>query len=165
MSAALEIGKWFMKKSMVKVSDYLDPNCIVFLDADDRDEALSQLVDVLYQNNKITDKESFYKAILEREKIVSTGIGMSVAIPHAKLKGFDDFFIAIGMQKEKALEWNSLDKAPVRLIFMIGGPEDQQTEYLNILSKLTHLIKDETLRKKIFLLDSSNQIFKHLEKF
>lgn len=165
MSVALEIGKWFKKKDMVKVSDYLDPSCIVFLHAKNRDEALMELVDVLYKNNKIDDKESFYQAILEREKIVSTGIGMSVAIPHAKLKGFDNFFIAIGMQKEEPLEWNSLDKAPVRLIFMIGGPQDQQTEYLNILSKLTHVIKDETLRKKIFLLESSEEIFKQLEKF
>jgi len=71
--------------------------------------------------------------MLEREKIVSTGIGMGVAIPHAKLTSVEDFFIAIGILS-KGVQWNALDGGPVRLIFMIGGPDDKQTAYLQILS-------------------------------
>ena len=72
---------------------------------------------------------------------------MGVAVPHAKMDNFTDFFIAVGIQKQKGLDWNALDKAPVRLIFMIGGPEDKQSEYLQILSLLTSAIKDVELRK------------------
>ena len=72
---------------------------------------------------------------VKREKIVSTGIGMGVAIPHAKLPSFDRFFLAVGLQKVKdGIDWDALDGAPVRLIFMIGGPANQQTDYLKILS-------------------------------
>ena len=103
--------------------------------------------------------KQFYNAIIKREQIVSTGIGMGVAIPHAKLEDFDHFFLAVGIQKVKeGIEWNALDGASVRLIFMIGGPADQQTEYLKILSCLTAAIKDETRRKHILSADSTDQV-------
>ncbi len=65
------------------------------------------------------------------------------------LQGYDEFFIAIGVQTKKGIEWNALDGSPVRLIFMIGGPENKQTEYLKILSHLTMAIKNEERRKKL----------------
>ncbi len=52
---------------------------------DSRDEALEQLVDLLEKAGKLKNPKVFHDAILEREKIVSTGIGLGVAIPHAKL--------------------------------------------------------------------------------
>jgi PTS system nitrogen regulatory IIA component len=112
---------------------------------------LHQLVHSVQESGKIEDEESFFKAIIEREKIVSTGIGMGVAIPHAKLHSYNHFFIAIGILK-KPVEWNALDGAPVRLVFMIGGPDDKQTEYLQLLSSLTQAIKDEDRRKRLLTL-------------
>lgn len=132
------------------LSDLIDEGVICFLDADNRDTALHKLVDALADDNKILDKEAFFEAIIKREKIVSTGIGMGVAIPHAKLPTFDRFFLAVGLQKAKeGIDWDGLDGAPVRLIFMIGGPADQQTDYLKILSRVTAAIKDEDRRKKL----------------
>jgi nitrogen PTS system EIIA component len=133
----------------VAISRYLDERLILMLEATSRDEAIDQLIDAFDRADKLKDKTAFRQAIFQREKIVSTGIGMGVAIPHAKLEGYKDFFIAIGLQKQNGIEWNALDGRPVKLIFMIGGPEDRQTEYLKILSKLTLAIKDEERRKKL----------------
>ena len=77
---------------------------------------------------------------------------MNVAFPHAKLPLLDKFFIAIGVLR-KSVDWRSLDGAPVRLVFMIGGPDDKQTEYLQILSGLTKSIKEEERRKKLLTLN------------
>ncbi len=144
-----DFKKHFIKEDPVVISDYLDENLVCFLDAATQPEALQALIDRLFDQGELKDKEAFMHAILEREKIVSTGIGIGIAIPHAKLEGYDDFFIAIGIQKANGIEWNSLDGLPVRLIFMIGGPEDRQTEYLNILSMITGAIKDEERRKDL----------------
>lgn len=133
----------------MEIAHYLDPRLVTFLDAQDRDGVLRALVDTLATTGKLHNQEQFLQAILEREKIVSTGIGIGVAIPHAKLSGYNDFFIVVGIQKNRGIEWNALDGSLVRLIFMIGGPEDKQTEYLKILSRLTLAIKDEELRKKL----------------
>lgn len=142
---------------MIKISKYLDPNLVAFLDVDSRDDAIRSLVDKIYLAGKLQNKHSFYEAIIERERIVSTGIGMGAAIPHAKLSSYDDFFIAIGILR-KGLDWKALDGAPVRVIFLIGGPDDKQTEYLQILSSLTQAIKDEQIRKKMLTLNSPKDI-------
>lgn len=136
------------------IAKYLDKRLILFLDVEERVAALHLLIDALDQAGKLADKERFARAIFVREAIVSTGIGAGIAVPHAKLEGYPDFFIAVAIQKGKGIDWTALDGAPVHLIFMIGGPEDRQGDYLEILSKLTHAIRDEERRKK--LLSSRN---------
>jgi PTS system nitrogen regulatory IIA component len=149
---------------MTTIQDVLDPELVTFLTATDRNEALLALVDRLNEAGKLRDREIFYQAILEREQIVSTGIGMGVAIPHAKLPNYNNFFIAIGVSKT-GLEWNSLDNYAVRLIFLIGGPDDKQTEYLQILSSLTLAIKDEERRKQMLSADNAEDLIQVFNKF
>lgn len=151
-------------KSMIKISNYLDKQFITFLGVETRDEALLAMVEVLGAAGKIDNKDDFFQALVDRETIVSTGIGMGVAIPHAKLPSYDDFFIAIGILKD-GVEWDALDGAPVRIIFMIGGPDDKQTEYLQILSGITVAIKDEERRKKMLTLKSPTSIIKLFKDF
>lgn len=127
------------------------------MQSEDRVGVLRELVELLDRQHKIEDKEVFFKAIMDREKIVSTGIGMGVALPHAKLPGYDSFFIAIGIHS-KGIAWDALDGLPVRLVFMIGGPDDKQTEYLQLLSRLTLAVKDEERRKKMLQLSHSKDI-------
>lgn len=142
---------------MVQISKYMAPELVTFLDVQTREESLQAMVDVLDAAGKLHDRKSFYSAIMEREKIVSTGVGMGIAIPHAKLSSYEDFFIAIGILK-RGVDWKSLDQAPVRSIFMIGGPENEQTKYLQILSAITVAIKDEEKRKKLLSLNSKEAI-------
>lgn len=130
----------------------MKPKHVVFLTAESRDDALQKLVHQLHEQGEVEDEKMFLQAIIEREKIVSTGIGMGVAIPHAKFPTFNHFFIAIGILR-KPIDWHALDRAPVRIVFMIGGPDDKQTEYLQILSGLTQMIKDEGKRKKLLTLE------------
>ena len=143
--------------SSLLISKYLNPKLLIQLQSDQRDAALKELVELLAAEDKLKDKQLFYQAILERERIVSTGIGMGVAIPHAKLSGYPHFFIAIGIHY-KGIAWDSIDGLPVRLIFLIGGPDDKQTEYLQLLSHLTLAIKDEEVRKKMLQLSRPEDI-------
>lgn len=136
---------------IMPISQYMSPDQVVFLETTSRDETLRALVHHLYLTGKIKEEEPFYHAIINREKIVSTGIGMGVAIPHAKMASFDQFFIALGIL-QKPVDWHSIDGAFVHFVFMIGGPDDKQTEYLKILSSLTQMIKDEERRKKLLTL-------------
>lgn len=149
---------------MIKIFRYLDPRVVLFLDVATRDEALHAIIEKLESIGRVKDKEKFYQAIMDRERIVSTGIGMGVAIPHAKLSDYDDFFVAIAVLQH-GVDWQALDDAPARLIFMIGGPDDKQTEYLQILSSLTSSLKDEARRKKLLTLNSSDAIIDLFKAF
>jgi PTS system nitrogen regulatory IIA component len=142
---------------MKPLSSYMKPDLIVFLDATMRDEAIQTLVDTLGTTNTVSDAKAFNQAILDREKLVSTGIGMGVALPHAKMEICHSFFICLGILN-KGVNWKAIDNAPVRIVFMIGGPDDKQTEYLQILSNLTQFIKKEDIRKKLLTLNSKEAI-------
>lgn len=148
----------FTELKPVRLSEYIDPELITFLDVSDQREGLTALVDLLEERGKLQDRERFFQAILSREKIVSTGIGIGIAIPHAKLAGYSEFFLAIGLQGEKGIPWQALDGLPVHAIFMIGGPEDRQAEYLNILSMITTAVKDEVRRKALFAAKSVDEV-------
>jgi len=142
---------------MKAIVNYMDEDLIFFLTTNTRDEALKVLVDEIAQAKDLPHADAFYRAICDREKLISTGIGMGVAIPHAKMAEYDTFFIAIGIL-QKGIDWQALDQAPVRIIFLIGGPDDKQTEYLQVLSHLTLLIKNEEIRKKMLTLNSKKAI-------
>lgn len=146
----------------MKVYDYLNAKLVFFLDVESKDDALTQIVDKTVEGINLPEGERFKKAIFDREKIVSTGIGMGVAIPHAKLTAYDDFFISVAILKT-GIEWNALDGTPVRLIFLIGGPDDKQTEYLKILSSLTGVLRDEELRKNLIGASSGKEVMSLFE--
>lgn len=150
---------------MKKISGYLEPSLIEFLDVSTRNETIDTLIDSLDEAGKLPDRDAFRKAIFDREELVSTGIGMGVAVPHAKLKGFKDFFIAVGIQQKKGIDWNAIDKGPVRLIFLIGGPDDRQSEYLKMLSQLTVAIKDQNLRKELMNASTVDEVCDAFSRF
>lgn len=133
---------------MSQLIDYLDDECVLFLSSNSKEEVLRKLVESVAVQKKVTEKDRFYQAIIDRENLVSTGVGMGIAIPHAKLNVCQDFFIAVAVLK-KGLEWNAIDDSLVRLVFLIGGPETRQTEYLKILSLITAAMRDEHLRKRL----------------
>lgn len=129
-------------------ADYIDSRFIQFLTPEKRDEVITALVESPSRLELIPSKESFIAAVLEREEIVSTGIGMGVAIPHAKLHNIESFFISVGILSQ-GIDWKAMDGRPVRLVFLIGGPINKQSEYLKILSSLTMCIKEENVRKNL----------------
>lgn len=147
------------------LSKYLQEKLILFLEEEEKPSAIARLVDLLDREGKLSsEKHFFHSAILEREKLVSTGIGIGVAVPHAKLLGSDHFFIAIGIQKKNGIDWDAVDGALVRLIFMIGGPENKQAEYLRILSWITQAMREGSKRKQILQSNSPKEVLSVLQE-
>lgn len=131
------------------ITKYLSKECILFIkDAENRSRVLELLIEAAHAAGKVKDKLRFAKAVAARELIVSTGIGIGVAVPHAKLKTFDSFFVALGIV-ETGVDWEALDGQPVHLVFLVGGPEDNQKEYLQILAKIVQVVKDGEKREKL----------------
>ena len=146
------------KEKPISFFDYLDSKTVVFLNVSTREEALKELIEVSNRADKLKDKEEFQEAIFKRERILSTGIGLGIAVPHTRLASYKDFFIVIGIQKGKGIEWNALDNLSVNLIFMIGGPDGNQTEYLKILAHLTWVLKNPEKRKALLEATSEDEV-------
>ncbi|MCD6181335.1 MAG: PTS sugar transporter subunit IIA [Candidatus Cloacimonetes bacterium] len=133
---------------IIKVSDLLTQNEIIDIQATSKKEALEEMLAVICKSEKITKPKAFVKGIFDREKMMSTGIGYEIAIPHVRLKSVKDFVMAVGRSKQ-GIEYASIDDKPVKLIFMIGASEGQDKAYIALLSRLMLRLKNPEFMDKM----------------
>ena len=133
----------------IDILEMIDERHMTFLPSATPKEAIETLLSLLAKTESISDKEQVLQAVLHREKIVSTGIGLGIALPHARIDGIDRFLIAMGIKEEGSIAWPSLDSLPVRIVFLIIGPQNQDHLYLQVLSKLTEIIRTEEIRDQL----------------
>jgi len=138
-----------MLETKSHLEEFIKKEHICFPKEKSQEGILKSLIQKAVNTGALPSFETFYDAILQRESIISTGIGMGVAIPHAKIKECNDFFMVVGIHGDDGVDWNAIDGFKVKLIFLIGGPVNYHKEYLSILSELTHFIKDEGRRHQI----------------
>ena len=82
----------------MKLKDILtDDQIVIPLKSQSKDDVIKEMVDYLYKLKKIQDKNKILKAILDREKVMSTGVGDRVAIPHGKAEGVKDIIALFGI--------------------------------------------------------------------
>lgn len=120
------------------------------LKAQDKKKILLELADEVAKSSKLRDKKAFVKALLERERLGSTGIGNSLAIPHAKINEVKDFILVFG-RKEEGVDFGALDGEKTFLFFILASPKNEVGGHLKIMAKISHLAKDkfviESLKK------------------
>ena len=133
---------------VLKVSDLINEDFIIDLKSNNKEDTLNELLDVICKSEKITNSKIFRKEIFKREKLMSTGIGYEIAIPHARHKSVTDFVIALGRKKE-GMEYASIDDKPVKLIFMIGASDKQDKDYIKLLSRIVLRLKNQEFVDKL----------------
>lgn len=134
---------------MIKLSRFIDDKLISFdLKGTKKEEIIAELVELAGNSELVKNKDELLKAVLEREKLVTTGVGYNVAFPHAKTKAVRGVVIAFGRKKE-GVDFEAMDRKPVNLFFLIAAPEDAIGAHLNVMAKLSFLMKSEKNRQKL----------------
>ncbi|MEO1022018.1 MAG: PTS sugar transporter subunit IIA [Bacteroidota bacterium] len=118
------------------------------LDVDDKFDAINALVDSLSTQLGGETLEKVREAVLERERIMSTGVGKGLAIPHAKTPVLDTTYAAFALLNEE-LDYDSLDGNPVRLIFLLVGPTDANSTHIKMLSRISRLMNSTSFRERL----------------
>ncbi len=121
-------------------------------------KAIEELALVFKDTDVCSDIDILINALKEREEIMSTGIGLGMAIPHAKIKPVNKLSFAIGIS-QKGIDFDSIDGNPVHLIVLVAAGERQHKDYLKLLSHIMGVLKDEEVRKKIINSSSNKEIF------
>ena len=114
----------------------------------DKADAIGQMVELLAKSGSLEDKKKFKQAILERERLSTTGIGEGIAIPHGKSSAVKRAALA-AMVVPQGVDFASADGAPVHLLFMIAVPEEGAELHLEVLERLAALLMDEDFRKRL----------------
>jgi len=132
----------------ISLDNIISPERVLILESDNKEAAIRELASSLAASTDVQDPEALLSAVLERETIMSTGIGLGIAIPHAKIASVSDFVVAFG-KSPRGIEFNSLDGKPVQFIVMIAGPDQQQERYLQLLARITLKLKDAGVRRQL----------------
>lgn len=127
------------------------------LKAEKKREVISEMVALLAKTREITNRAKFLRAIMEREKLASTGVGEGVAIPHARTEAAKEMVIAFA-RSEKGVDFDSLDKEPAYLIFMIAAPEKVIGPYLSVLARISRLLRKKSFRDKLRNAKSAEEV-------
>ena len=140
------------------LNSLLDRHAIVGnVSVNSKRQALQIVADVAARQLKL-DAGDIHAALLEREKLGSTGVGMGVAVPHAALPGLDRMY-GIFVRLESPVNYDSIDDMPVDLIFALLAPEHAGTEHLRALAKVSRVLRQKELREQLRLIDNPDAIY------
>ncbi|MFY0682918.1 MAG: PTS sugar transporter subunit IIA [Balneola sp.] len=132
-------------------------NILSELEVSSKKELISVLVDSLESELGSENIEEIKDAVWEREKIMSTGVGKGLAIPHCKSKLVEENYGAFAVLKEP-LDFNSVDSQPIRLVFLLVGPDAKNSLHIKLLSRISRLMNSGTFREQVLSCKNSEQI-------
>lgn len=141
------------KKSNLDMSDLFKPELIeLHLKATDKQGVIDELVRIIFENGYISDVEEVTKAVLDREKAVSTGMGNGIALPHGRVDVVDKLTTVVGISRN-GLDFEALDEQPVYVIVLTLVPTSVQAPYVQFLAAVATVLNgpekvQELLEKK-----------------
>ena len=142
----------------MKITDILQPSAILLNTTfATKDAALDAMIDALASGGHITKVEEARKAVFDREKIMSTGIGKGFALPHGKTNHITETVGAFMTLKEP-LDFQELDQQPVKIIFMLIGRENTVGTHLRLLSRISRLMNKDSFRASITAAEKPEQV-------
>lgn len=142
----------------MKLSKFCEEELMIFdLQGQTKDEIIKELVALASQSSMVRDSEELLRAVVEREKLVTTGVGYGVAFPHAKTRAVKGIVIAFG-RSEVGIDFGSMDKKPVHLFYMIAAPEDAIGAHLNVMARLSYIMKSEKNRERLMRAKTAGEV-------
>jgi fructose-specific phosphotransferase system IIA component len=127
-----------------------------------KEEAISELIDLFKNDDRVKDTESIKNSVLEREKIMSTGVGKGFAIPHAKTNSVNEIIAAFG-KIDNPIDFQALDDQPVNLIFLLVGKENLVGPHIKLLSRISRMMNLEEFRESLAKATTAQEIYELFE--
>ena len=128
------------------------------IDAISKKRVLELASELLASNNEAMEAEDVFSALLNRERLGSTGIGDGVAIPHCRLAGCEHA-IALVMTLKEPIEFDAIDNRPVDLLCCLLVPEDAATEHLHTLASLAEMFSQSDVREALRQCTADNELY------
>lgn len=131
------------------LSELLTPERVrVPLQGASKQALLEELVGVLRDSGAVADAEAVLTAVQARERVLSTGVGCGVGIPHGRSDSVPALAMAAGVT-EAPVDFDSLDGQPVRVLFLLVGPDDSAGLHVKALSRISRLVRKDEFRARL----------------
>ncbi len=128
-----------------------------------KEDIINELIDLHKDNKLVNDIEDVRKAVLDREKIMSTGVGKGFAIPHGKTNSINDIIAAFG-KTSHPVDYEALDGEPVHLVFLLVGKDTLVSKHIKTLSRISRLMNKDDFRQKLLVAETKSEILKIFEE-
>jgi len=142
----------------MKIEGLLSEKYIVLnLDLSVKSQVIEKMISIVDDHPGVTDISKLREDVLKREQDMSTGIGKTLALPHAKSAGVSQPIMAFATLKNE-LDFDSIDNEPVKIVFLLATPEEMLAEHLKLLGRITRLAGREDVRQRLVLAQSPAEI-------
>jgi mannitol/fructose-specific phosphotransferase system IIA component (Ntr-type) len=131
------------------------------LQARDKEGVLRELVELLLDGDGVQQRDEVLGAILERERQFPTGIGYGVAVPHGKTPALATLGVVAGTSPAP-VPYETIDGEPVRLFFLLAGPEALAGQHVKALSRISRLVRREPVRQRLLLARTPEEFYRSL---
>jgi nitrogen PTS system EIIA component len=132
----------------MRLTDLLRPEAVLAsLRANSKKQVLQELSEKAAHISRLPARQIF-DAVLQRERLGSTGIGNGIAIPHAKLAKCPSI-IGVFARLEKPIDFEAIDAAPVDLVFLLVAPESAGADHLKALARIARVLRDPAITAKL----------------
>jgi len=143
----------------MKICDILKQDKIITeLKGESKEEVINELLDLFKNDSRVIDISKVKKAVIEREKIMTTAIGKLIAIPHAKSDAVMEMIAAFG-KFVQPFDFDSLDNKPVYLVFLFVSTTNLAADHLKLLSRISKMMDNDEFRKNLLTANSAEEIF------
>ncbi|MBQ0052735.1 MAG: cation:proton antiporter [Treponema sp.] len=140
------------------VTKYLTEACIsTDLKGNTKNEIIEELAMLLIQSGNVTNRDKLLTEIKAREKVMSTGLGKGIAIPHAKTDGVSEVAVAVGIKKE-GVDFESLDGQPAKIFIAIASPSSNSGPHMRVMSAFSGALMHEEVTKKLLQANTPKEI-------
>jgi mannitol/fructose-specific phosphotransferase system IIA component (Ntr-type) len=144
----------------LRLSELLTPDRIrVPIRAQSKEGVLRELVDLLVGGNGAAP--DVLQAVMERERQFPTGIGYGVAVPHGKTPALANL-VAVAGTARTPVPYETVDGEPVRLFFLLAGPESQAGAHVKALSRISRLVRREPIRARLLEARDAQEFYRIL---
>ncbi len=130
---------------------YFDPGSVIWnLESTNKLDAIREIIRNarVFEEHERLETEEFTRIVIARERLQSTGFGHGVAVAHGRTDQVDEPVIALGISQE-GIDYDSYDGRPVHLLFIIANHPERQMDYLQLLSTLVLMVRDELFRREL----------------
>ena len=149
----------------MKILDYLDEEKVILdLKKGEKKAVIERLVSFLMKCGGEGDSEKIVKALMDREKTGSTGIGNGVAIPHAKTDAVDSLRVAYAYSAS-GIEYDAVDGKSAHFFFMVVSPPSEASAQLRLLARISRLMGNRLLRNELKAADSAEKAIATIRKY
>jgi len=122
-----------------------------------KQDVMEEVVEHLATVQQGINAGELLKALLEREKLGSTGIGNGIAIPHGKLAGLSDIILVFA-RSIGGVPFEAIDGKPIHLIFLLVAPANSTGGHLKALARLSRLLKNDAFRRALLTAPTAQDI-------